>query len=169
MIVATIGDLETLDPAWAYDTASATAIFNIYATLIFYQGEYVDKFVPMLATSWEISEDGLVYTFTIRQGVKFHEGGDLTPEDVVYSFQRALIQNRAGGPIWMLVEPIFGVSSIEELAENLGSDEAVYEALQKAIRAEGDKVTITLAHAYGPFIQILAGLWGSIRDRTVQA
>ncbi|MEM4244506.1 MAG: ABC transporter substrate-binding protein, partial [Candidatus Bathyarchaeia archaeon] len=90
----------------------------------------------------EISEDGLVYTFTIRKGVKFHEGGDLTPEDVVYSLQRALIQDRAGGPIWMLLDPIFGVHSIEELAEKLGSDEAVYEALQKAIRAEGDKVII---------------------------
>lgn len=165
MIVATIGDLETLDPAWAYDTASAEAIFNIYETLVFYEGEYVDRFVPMLATSWEISEDGLVYTFTIRKGVKFHEGGDLTPEDVVYSLQRALIQDRAGGPIWMLVEPIFGVSSIEELAEELGSDEAVYEALQKAIRAEGDQVIITLNHAYGPFIQILAGSWGSIVDK----
>ncbi|MGB9861671.1 MAG: ABC transporter substrate-binding protein, partial [Candidatus Bipolaricaulaceae bacterium] len=134
MIVATIGDLETLDPAWAYDTASGTAIFNIYETLIFFEGEYVDRFVPMLATSWEISEDGLVYTFTIRKGVKFHEGGDLTPEDVVYSLQRALIQDRAGGPIWMMLDPIFGVHSIEELAEKLGSDEAVYEALQRAIR-----------------------------------
>lgn len=165
MIVATIGDLETLDPAWAYDTASGTAIFNIYETLIFYDGEHVDKFVPMLATSWEISEDGLVYTFTIREGVKFHEGGDLTPEDVVYSLQRALIQDRAGGPIWMLLDPIFGVHSIEELAEKLGSDEAVYEALQKAIRAEGNKVIITLDHAYGPFIQILAGTWASIVDK----
>ena len=165
MIVATIGDLETLDPAWAYDTASGTAIFNIYETLIFYEGEHVDRFVPMLATSWEISEDGLVYTFTIRKGVKFHEGGNLTPEDVVYSLQRALIQDRAGGPIWMMLDPIFGVSSIEELAEKLGSDEAVYEALQKAIRAEGDKVIITLDHAYGPFIQILAGTWASIVDK----
>ncbi|MCS7239870.1 MAG: ABC transporter substrate-binding protein [Candidatus Bipolaricaulota bacterium] len=165
MIVATIGDLETLDPAWAYDTASGTAIFNIYETLIFYDGEYVDKFVPMLATSWEISDDGLVYTFTIRKGVKFHAGGDLTPSDVVYSLQRALIQDRAGGPIWMLLDPIFAVHSIEELAEKLGSDEAVYEALQKAIRAEGDKVIITLDHAYGPFIQILAGTWASIVDK----
>jgi peptide/nickel transport system substrate-binding protein len=165
MIYATIGDLETLDPAWAYDTASGEAIFNIYETLVFFEGEHVDKFVPMLATSWEISDDGLVYTFTIRKGVKFHEGGDLTPEDVVYSLQRALIQDRAGGPIWMMLDPIFGVSGIEELAKKLGSDEAVYEALQKAIRAEGDKVIITLDHAYGPFIQILAGTWASIVDK----
>jgi peptide/nickel transport system substrate-binding protein len=65
----------------------------------------------------------------------------------------------------MMLDPIFGVSSIEELAKKLGSDEAVYEALQKAIRAEGDKVIITLDHAYGPFIQILAGTWASIVDK----
>lgn len=165
MIVATIGDLETLDPAWAYDTSSGEAIFNIYETLIFYEGEHVDKFVPMLATCWAISDDGLVYTFAIRCGVKFQEGGDLTPEDVVYSLQRALIQDRAGGPIWMLIGPIFGVSSIEELAEKLGSDEAVYEALQKAIRAECGQVIITLDHPYGPFIQVLAGTWASIVDK----
>ncbi len=164
MIVATIGDLETLDPAWAYDTASAEAIFNIYETLIFYEGEHVDKFVPMLATAWEISDDGLVYTFTIRQGVKFHEGGDLTPEDVVYSFQRALIQDRAGGPIWMLLEPLLGVASIEELAEELGDDGA-FARVQEAVKLVGDKVVFTLEYAYGPFIQILAGSWGSIVDK----
>jgi peptide/nickel transport system substrate-binding protein len=165
LIVANTQDLKTLDPAWAYDTASRAAIFNIYETLVFYDGESVDRFIPLLATSWTVSWNGLVYTFTIRKGVKFHEGGDLTPEDVVYSLQRALIQDRAGGPIWMMLDPIFGVSSIEELAEKLGSDEAVYEALQKAIRAEGDKVIITLDHAYGPFIQILAGTWASIVDK----
>jgi peptide/nickel transport system substrate-binding protein len=165
LIVATGQDLKTLDPAWAYDTASGEAIFNIYETLVFFEGEHVDKFVPMLATSWEISDNGLVYTFTIRKGVKFHEGGDLTPEDVVYSLQRALIQDRAGGPIWMMLDPIFGVSSIEELAKKLGSDEAVYKTLQKAIRAAGDKVIITLDHPYGPFIQILAGTWASIVDK----
>jgi peptide/nickel transport system substrate-binding protein len=133
--------------------------------LVFYDGESVDKFIPLLATSWTVSWNGLVYTFTIRKGVKFHQGGDLTPEDVVYSLQRALIQDRAGGPIWMMLDPIFGVSSIEELAEKLGSDEAVYEALQRAIQAQGNQVIITLDHPYGPFIQILAGTWASIVDK----
>ena len=165
LIVAAVGDLDTLDPAWAYDTASCGAIFNIYETLVFYDGEYVDQFIPLLAESWTVSWDGLAYVFQIRRGVKFHEGGDLTPEDVVYSLQRALIQDRVGGPIWMMLDPIFGVSSIEELAEKLGSDEAVYEALQRAIRAQGNQVIITLDHPYGPFIQILAGTWASIVDK----
>ncbi|MCR4392705.1 MAG: ABC transporter substrate-binding protein, partial [Candidatus Acetothermia bacterium] len=164
MVVATIGDLETLDPAWHYDTASATAIFNIYETLVFYDRENVDKFVPQLATAWEVSADGLTYTFTIRKGVKFHAGGDLTPEDVAYSFHRALIQDRSGGPIHMLLEPILDVDSIATLAEKVGDAEAL-RLVQEAVKVVGDKVVIELAYPFAPFIQIVAGSWCSILDK----
>jgi dipeptide transport system substrate-binding protein len=52
--------------------------------------------VPALAQSWDISDDGLTYTFTLRQGVKFHSNGSFTPtrefnaDDVLWSFQRQL-------------------------------------------------------------------------------
>ncbi len=49
-VSVSIGDAETLDYAWAYDTASFGAIFNIYETLIFFDGGRIDRFVPMLAT-----------------------------------------------------------------------------------------------------------------------
>ena len=165
MVVVTIGDLETLDPAWHYDTASATAIFNIYETLVFYDGEHIDKFIPLLAESWTVSEDGVVYTFAIREGIKFHEGGDLTPEDVVYSFQRALIQDRSGGPIHMITEPLFDVASIEELVAREGGDAEAFAAIQEAVKIVDGKVVITLAYPFAPFIQILAGSWMSIVDK----
>jgi len=44
--------------------------------------------VPNLAESWDVSDDGLIYTFYLRQGVNFHNGEELTAEDVVYSFER---------------------------------------------------------------------------------
>ena len=166
LIEVTIGDLETLDPAWHYDTASATAIFNIYETLVFYDREHVDKFIPLLAESWTVSPDGLVYTFVIRKGIKFHEGGDLTPEDVVYSFQRALIQDRSGGPIHMITEPLFDVASIGDLVKREGGDAEAFAAIQRAVRLDKDgRVVITLTYPFAPFIQILAGSWMSILDK----
>ena len=48
------------------------------------------KIVPSLAENWDISDDGLEYTFHLRQGVKFHNGNDFTAEDVAYTFHRML-------------------------------------------------------------------------------
>lgn len=45
---------------------------------------------PSLAESWDISPDGLTYTFHLRKGVKFHNGNDFTAEDVAYTFHRLL-------------------------------------------------------------------------------
>ncbi|WP_289424517.1 ABC transporter substrate-binding protein, partial [Faecalibaculum rodentium] len=45
--------------------------------------------VPLLATDWTISDDGLEYVFHLRQGVKWHDGSDFTAEDVVFTMDRA--------------------------------------------------------------------------------
>jgi peptide/nickel transport system substrate-binding protein len=163
-IYGSIGDLETLDPAWHYDTSSATAIFNMYDSLIFYKREKIDEFEPALAESWTISSDGKTYTFKIRKGVKFHEGGDLSPDDVAYSLQRGLLQDRSGGPQWMLLDPIMGVSSIDELAKSVGDVKAC-EMVKEAISVQGDSVVIKLKIPFSPLLQILAGSWGAILDK----
>lgn len=121
-ILATIGEPATIDPNWMYDTASSELVFNIYDTLIFPRRESISEFVPVLATEVPtvenglISADGMTWTFNIRSGVTFHEGGTLEPHDIAYSIWRGLLQDRSGGPQWMLLEPLLGVSAIESLA-----------------------------------------------------
>jgi peptide/nickel transport system substrate-binding protein len=183
-VEATIGEPETLDPALAYETAGGEIIQNVYETLVFYDGEATDKFVPMLAESWEVSDDGTVYTFHIRQGVKFHEGQDMTATDVAYSFQRGLLYGGYSGPQWLLAEPFFGVGvdDVSLLVDDTGAladDQAGLAAADPAaLKAACEKVTgaivaddsagtvtMTLAQAWGPFIPTIAQGWGSIMNK----
>lgn len=164
LIYATIGEPETLDPAWAYDTASAGVIQNVYEPLIFFKGEKTDEFEPRLAENWEISTDGLTYRFKIRSGVKFHAGGDLSPEDVEYSFERAMVQDRDGGPVWMLLEPLIGVGTAST-RDGEGNIVVPFEQIDDAIEVDGDYVIFHLKQSYGPFLQILAQSWSSIVDK----
>lgn len=176
--------IDTLDPALAYDTASAEVIFNVYETLVFYDGEATDKFVPQLAESYELSADGTTWTFNIRPDVKFHEGGDLTASDVAYSYQRGLLQGGTASPQWLLAEPFFGIGSddISVLVDpegNLYDDRealsaadpatlvAACEKVTGAIVADdaAGTVTMTLAAPWGPFLPTIAQSWGAIMDK----
>ena len=106
--VMTIGEFTTLDPARAYESASGSILVNTYETLVFYDRERVDKLVPVLAEevpsviNGGISQDGLTYTFKIRQNVTFHDGSIMDADDVVFSINRLLIMD--SGPAWMYSE-----------------------------------------------------------------
>jgi len=163
------GEPETLDPAWAYDTSSSNVIVQVYETLLFTNREKANDFVPMLATKWDISSDGKTYTFTIRKGVKFHEGQDLTPEDVAYSIQRGMIQDRSGGPQWIMLQPFFGldVQSFQSdvVDKQYNKDFAKgCAAVQQAVAFDNNAGTVTmhLKQPYGPMLQVLTGSWAAV-------
>lgn len=79
----------TLDPATARDDASALVISNIFEGLVkFSKGS--SKIEPCLAHSWEVSEDGLEWTFYLRRGVKFHDGTSFDAKAVKFSVERQL-------------------------------------------------------------------------------
>src|SRR4030042_3933881 len=106
-IQQTIGEVDSLDPAWGYDTASGEQTDYIYDTLLSYDQESTTDFITGLATNWtEVSTTAM--KFHIASGITFHEGGNLTAEDVEYTFERALVQDRAGGPTWMFNYPLLG-------------------------------------------------------------
>jgi peptide/nickel transport system substrate-binding protein len=169
IVDAEISDPESLDPAWAYDTASGNVIFNVYQTLLFPKKDSTTEFVPMLATSWDISSDGMTYTFHIRQGVTFQDGQTLTPEDVAYSFWRGMIQDRAGGPQWIMLEPFFGLDVQSFQADVVtkqfnGNWVNAVKAVEQAVTYDNNAGTVTLhlKQPYGPMLQILSGTWASI-------
>jgi peptide/nickel transport system substrate-binding protein len=169
IVEATYGYPESLDPAWEYDVASGEVVFNVYETLVFPKKESTTEFVPMLASKWDVSPDGKTYTFTIRKGVKFQDGQDLTPEDVAYSFWRGMIQDRAGGPQWIMLEPFFGLD-VQSFKDDVvtkqfnGDWVAAAQAVEKAVTFDNAAGTVTLhlKQPYGPMLQILSGTWASI-------
>ena len=88
LIVGTSFNLITLDPGRSFEL---TAIFTnkaLYETLVTLPPDGNGGVIPLLATSWEASGDGLTYTFTLRDGVRFSSGNPLTAADVVWSIER---------------------------------------------------------------------------------
>jgi peptide/nickel transport system substrate-binding protein len=320
--VATIegGNPETVDPAWAYDTASGEVIFNVYDTLITFDGEHMDTYLPSLATNWTIenitgavSPEGIPwyfrYTFqlrgyrscttvqagdrdlgfalvpfaanekhteniapnnvydngeyvyrdvdnnnvvsvndirltNVRRGdgttyragttvqagdrdlgfalvpfaanekhtenkvangvydpgefiyrdvdnnnvvsvtdhrltfvswIQFHNGGLFYVEDVEYSFEREMVQDRDSGPQWMLYEPLlntWGAYGLEDYGINMSTTEGIQTAgkmIDHSVESdplEGE-VWFNLAFpgAYPPFMQILCQTWSSILSK----
>jgi len=77
----------TLDPALISDAGSHDFILQIFSGLVTLDDNLQP--VPDIAKSWTISADGTVYTFTLKQGVKFQDGHDVTANDFKYSWERA--------------------------------------------------------------------------------
>lgn len=81
-------DPMTLDPAQLTDTVSDCVARRLYNTLLRFAP--TGEMLPDLAEAYEMSPDGLSYTFTLRSGVRFHNGEPCTADDVAYSFLRVL-------------------------------------------------------------------------------
>ena len=82
-----------LDPAFVDDGESSKVIVNVYEGLLAYAKDSTEL-EPCLAESWEVSEDGLSYTFKLRQGVKFHDGTDFNADAVKVNIDRQLPPQR---------------------------------------------------------------------------
>ncbi len=130
LVVAVSTEPPSLDP-----TTNAAAVIkfllhhNVYECLVQFDAEA--KLHGQLAASWEVSEDGLQYTFHIRDGVVFHDGTPCDAEAVRRSFLRTLDPG-TGHP-----------------------NRSFYAAVQD-VSAEGDRVRFVLRYPYAPFLALLA-------------
>ena len=117
-----------LDPARSSGTAGDITMINIYDMLVFPKED--GSVSPHLADSWVISEDGLNYTFNLRKNIKFHNGDELTAEDVVFSMKRFLTLGE--GHAYIFTDVVDDIIEIDRY-----------------------KVGITLKHPFGAFIDTL--------------
>ena len=181
------GDPETLDPGFDYESAGSNVLQNIYEGLITFDGPALTKFAPSLAESIpeaeKTTDGGVQYTWKISKGVKFHDGKDLTAEDVAYSLWRTMLQSDPNAPGFLLSEAFLGIDDVTELVAPdqslVGDPEALKKADPKKLVAACEKVKATatfdnatstvvtkLVHPWGPFRATLAGgPWAAVLSK----
>jgi peptide/nickel transport system substrate-binding protein len=153
-----------MDPHANYETRGSHIHYNVYETLYTYEWNTLrtDPVVPLLASDLSISADGKEYTFTLREGITFHDGTPFNASCVKYNFERMLATFDPSGPVWMVAEPIYGGQAIEDAV--FGGTAADHLGNYTAWKAQNDAGTgaltvvsefvimIKLAYAYTPFL-----------------
>jgi len=145
MIVAYKDDLATLDPAIGYDWTNWPAEKMVFDGLLDYdEGTTIQ---PRLAASLpEVNADATIYTFKLRQGVKFHNGRELTADDVVYSITRVLDPKTGSPGAGFYV----GIKGAQELIDGSAASVAGIQAL------DANTVQFTLASPDVTFLNKMA-------------
>jgi peptide/nickel transport system substrate-binding protein len=127
-----IDDIITMDPGEAFEISAGEITGNTYDMLVRLDINDTTKVVGGVAESWEVSDDGLTYTFKLKPGLKFASGNPITAEDVAWSFERAVKLNKS--PAFILQQ--FGLTG-DNVAE-------------KAKAADSSPFVFTVDQAYAP-------------------
>lgn len=137
LIVGQIAEPKSLDPAAVTAVNDFRILVNLYEGLVRYKPGTLEV-EPQLATGWEVSEDGTEYTFTLREGVTFHDGTPFNAEAVKFNFDRMLnedhpFHNTGPFPLAFFFGSVASTEAVDELT-----------------------VKFTLSEPYAPFLSNLA-------------
>lgn len=130
----------TIDPQRGTDWTESMAMINVYDPLVFPSS--AGEMEPKLATSWTASPDGLTYTFTLKEGVKFHDGSEVTAEDVAFSMNRVLALKEGYSWLWA------------DVVEDVTVEDTY-------------TITFQLNKPFAPFVSTLAWLFVANKDLTL--
>ncbi len=153
VIAQNIDDIVTIDPATAYEFSSGEYVTNTYDQLVQYDATDTETLAPGLASHWEVDAGNRTITFTLRDGVTFHSGNPLRSADVVGSWRRVVVMDRA---------PAFILGNLGWTADNF----------DEMVSADGNTVTIRWAGDFAPsfVLNVLASRPASVVDmETVMA
>ncbi len=148
---------ETLDPALNSAIDGANTIITIFEPLLLVNEN--NEVVGGQAESWEVSEDGLTWTFTMRDGLKWSDGSDLTAKDFEYSFKRLADPNTAAPYGQTVVGMIAGYAEATgnpDPATGEMTTEPDFDALQVEASEDGKTLTIHLSYPCSYFDKIAA-------------
>jgi len=146
-------DLDSLDPHKAVNAGTSEVLFNIFEGLM--KASPDGGVTPAVASDYEMSEDGKTYTFTLREGVMFHNGEKVTIDDVLYSLERCAGSENNGVPLiaaFSNVSRIYMASDKEVVVELKEPSLEFLNSMTVAIipNGSGDKIS-TDPVGTGPF------------------
>lgn len=144
-----ISDLITVDPAEVYEATGGEVVNNVYERLLTFDPLDFTKLIGGAAESWEISDDGLTFTFKIRDGLFFASGRPVTAGDAAFSLQRVLKLGKT--PVFYLTQ--FGWSK---------------ENVDAHVKATDDRtLVLTLDKPFAPdlFLKVLSSTIASFVDK----
>jgi peptide/nickel transport system substrate-binding protein/oligopeptide transport system substrate-binding protein len=137
-------DPRSMDPALSTDVPTGRVVSYLFDGLTRFTPDA--KVVPGLAKSWDVSADGITYTFHLHSGVKFHDGRPLSSKNVIASFQRVLDPATKGGRGW----PLYPIKGAEDFAAGKA------KTVSGLAAPDDSTVVVTLKEPFSIFPKLLA-------------
>ncbi|MDR2566096.1 MAG: peptide ABC transporter substrate-binding protein [Bifidobacteriaceae bacterium] len=150
-----------IDPTITSNSFASPVIYNTFEGLVSYSTTD-GALIPGQAESWDINEDGLTYTFHLREGLKWSDGSALTAGDFVYAAQRVLTPATAAQYVNLYTDYVVG-------AQELYDDPSKTDGL--GIKATDDKTLTVELKAATPFFIDIVGMWAwaPVQQATIEA
>lgn len=146
-----IDDIITLDPGEAFEISTAEVTANTYSKLVALDPTDTSKIVSDLAESWDVSDDGLTYTFKLKPNLTFASGNPITAEDVAFSFERVVKLDKS--PAFLLTQFGLNGDNVTEMAK----------------AADASTFVLTVDKPYAPsfVLNVLTATVASVVDKKV--
>jgi peptide/nickel transport system substrate-binding protein/oligopeptide transport system substrate-binding protein len=141
-------DPRSLDPALSTDVPTGRAVGYLFDGLTRFTPDA--RVIPALATSWDVSPDGLTYTFHLRRGVHFTDGTPFVARQVATSWQRVLDPKVRGGRGW----PLYPILGAKEFADGKGGEGGT--TIPGIATPNDSTVVVTLKEPFAIFTKLLA-------------
>ena len=146
LIVAMGTDASTFDPHFTTDSATEVLNKNIYNNLVRFDADM--NLVNDLATDYKVAEDGVTWTFWLREGVEFHDGTPFNAEAVKVNFERVLDEN-TGSPRRSVLAMIESVEVVDENVVKIVTSYPTGSLLQQLAHPVGAMISPTAIEEYG--------------------
>ena len=139
VVVGKTQDLVSLDPHAVTDAGTRDVVFNLYEGLV--KATPDGELKPAVASDYTISEDAKVYTFTLRDGITFHDGSAVTVDDIKYSLERFAEEQSDSSAFSIVEDVVIADDKTVEVHLSEGNSEFLPELTCGIIPASNEDVT----------------------------